>query len=59
MQLGLTPAQVEFAEAHAAVPGLRPPYDDQLIFLYRSGERSTQRWLVDVAGRIVEAITLK
>ena len=57
MQLRLSPAQLAFAQAHKAIPGVRPPYDEQLIFLYRSGEWSTHRWLVDTAGQVVESTT--
>ncbi len=55
----LTDAQTQFASRHAAIPMMRADRDSRMIFMYRSDELRTFRWLVDPAGHIVESAAFR
>jgi hypothetical protein len=52
---GLSAAQASFAREHDARPGMHADDDDRMVFLYRNSPWATYRWLVDDAGRLVDA----
>lgn len=51
----LTSAQWRFADEHMAISGSRAVADQRLVFLYREDWFGAVRWLVDEAGRVVDA----
>ncbi|MDQ6605793.1 MAG: hypothetical protein M3Z06_04505 [Actinomycetota bacterium] len=55
----LTEAQSLFASRHAAVPVMRSDRDSRMIFMYRSDELRTFRWLVDHTGEVVESAAFR
>lgn len=55
----LTPAQHRFASQYAAVPVMRSDRDQRMIFMYRSDELRTFRWLVDHTGHVVESAAFR
>ncbi len=55
----LTAAQSRFASDYAAVPVMRSDHDSRMIFMYRSDELRTFRWLVDHTGQIIESAAFR
>jgi hypothetical protein len=55
----LTDAQRQFASVQRARPVLRSSRDSRMIFMYRTDELGTSRWLVDHAGRVVESAVFR
>jgi len=47
----LSPGQLRFAREHDAVAGTKA-MSGEAIFLYRTTERGTERWLVDRGGAV-------
>jgi hypothetical protein len=51
----LTPPQAGFALRVGAHPGLRGAAGSGNVFLYRSDQWGTERWLVDRQGLLIDA----
>ena len=57
--VGLSPGQAVFARDHDACAGQRGAGSRGAVFMYHDDLGSTQRWLVDVSGRVVDARTFR
>jgi hypothetical protein len=55
----LSAAQHLFAREHTAVPVMRSDVDHRSVFMYRSDEHRTHRWLVDERGRTVDSASFR
>jgi hypothetical protein len=55
----LTEPQSQFAREHNATPLLQFSPTNGSVFMYRSTDRQTHRWLVDPLGRTVESASFQ
>ena len=55
----LTEAQRMFAREQRANPLLGTDSEERMIFMYRSDDLGTSRWLVDHAGRVVDSAVFR
>lgn len=51
---GLSLEQARFAHEHHAIPGLRSADADRNVYVYHEGGLTTDRWLVDGIGQVVD-----
>ena len=58
-EIELSKEQAAFAREHEASAGLEGAGSEGAVFMYHDEPRATYRWLVDAAGRVVDATTFR